>query len=101
MCLSSTPPQTEQSPALAGDCSVLLTVQLLRHLPPTDVMQEWFEQGAADGFNVLSPILPSGFTNFADLVVPELQKRGLFRTEYEGTTLRDNLGLTRQRSCYE
>lgn len=65
-----------------------------------DVMQEWFEQGAADGFNVLSPMLPSGLTDFADLVVPELQKRGLFRTEYEGSTLRDNLGLNRSESRY-
>jgi len=58
-----------------------------------DQLQEWFEQGAADGFNVLVPHLPGGLEDFADHVVPELQRRGLFRTEYEGTTLRENLGL--------
>lgn len=58
-----------------------------------DQLQAWFEQGAADGFNVLVPHLPGGLEDFADHVVPELQRRGLFRTEYEGTTLRENLGL--------
>lgn len=58
-----------------------------------DQLQEWFEQGAADGFNVLVPHLPGGLEDFADYVVPELQRRGLFRTEYEGSTLRENLGL--------
>lgn len=58
-----------------------------------DQLQEWFEQGAADGFNVLVPHLPGGLEDFADYVVPELQRRGLFRTEYEGTSLRENLGL--------
>lgn len=66
-----------------------------------DVMQEWFEQEAADGFNLLSPSLPSGLTDFADLVVPELQSRGLFRTAYEGKTLRENLGLSRPVSRYQ
>lgn len=60
-----------------------------------DQLQAWFEQGAADGFNVLVPHLPGGLEDFADHVVPELQRRGLFRTEYEGTTLRENLGLER------
>ncbi|MGY4491327.1 LLM class flavin-dependent oxidoreductase [Pseudomonas sp. TE3610] len=60
-----------------------------------DQLQAWFEQGAADGFNVLVPHLPGGLEDFADHVVPELQRRGLFRTEYEGTTLRENLGLAR------
>jgi FMN-dependent oxidoreductase (nitrilotriacetate monooxygenase family) len=58
-----------------------------------DVMQEWFEGHAADGFNVLPPVFPTGLQEFVDLVVPELQRRGLFRTEYEGKTLRDHLGL--------
>lgn len=65
-----------------------------------DVMQEWFEQEAADGFNLLSPSLPNGLTDFAELVVPELQARGLFRTAYEGKTLRENLGLSRPVSRY-
>jgi len=48
---------------------------------------------AADGFNLLAPTYPGGLVDFADLVVPILQKRGLFRTEYEASTLRGNLGL--------
>jgi FMN-dependent oxidoreductase (nitrilotriacetate monooxygenase family) len=58
-----------------------------------NVMQEWFEQGACDGFNITPPRLPGGCDDFVDLVIPVLQRRGLFRTEYEGTTLRENLGL--------
>lgn len=60
-----------------------------------DRMQEWFEQGGADGFNVMPPWLPGGLDDFTSLVVPELQRRGLFRSRYEGTTLRENLGLAR------
>ncbi|MDU8431088.1 LLM class flavin-dependent oxidoreductase [Pseudomonas syringae pv. actinidifoliorum] len=60
-----------------------------------DELQIWFEHGAADGFNVLVPHLPGGLEDVAQLLVPELQRRGLFRTEYEGTTLRENLGLQR------
>ena len=58
-----------------------------------DTLQEWFENEGADGFNILPPWLPTGLTDFVDLVIPELQRRGLFRTEYEGRTLRENLGL--------
>ncbi|WP_411840494.1 LLM class flavin-dependent oxidoreductase [Paracoccus sp. ME4] len=58
-----------------------------------DMLEEWFTGGAADGFNILPPWLPTGLTDFVDLVVPELQRRGLFRTAYEGRTLRENLGL--------
>ncbi len=58
-----------------------------------DHMQLWFEKKAADGFNFMAPIFPSGLEDFVDLVVPELQKRGLFRTRYEGRMLRENLGL--------
>ncbi|WP_148716156.1 LLM class flavin-dependent oxidoreductase [Chitinolyticbacter meiyuanensis] len=65
-----------------------------------DQLQSWFENGAADGFNVMPPILPSGLDDFVGLVVPELQRRGLFRTAYEGRTLRDNLGLARPASRY-
>jgi FMN-dependent oxidoreductase (nitrilotriacetate monooxygenase family) len=60
-----------------------------------DAIQHWWENGAADGFNVMPPVLPSGLTDFVDHVVPILQRRGLFRTEYEGKTLRDNYGLPR------
>jgi alkanesulfonate monooxygenase len=58
-----------------------------------DHMEEWFKNEACDGFNVMPPCLPADLFEFVELVVPELQKRGLFRTEYEGKTLRDNLGL--------
>jgi len=59
-----------------------------------DMMEEWFTAGVADGFMMLFP-LESGMRDFGRLVVPELQRRGLFRTEYEGTTLREHLGLNR------
>lgn len=58
-----------------------------------DTMQEWFESEAADGFTIMPPWLPTGLTDFVDLVVPELQRRGIFRTAYESNTLRGNLGL--------
>jgi N-acetyl-S-(2-succino)cysteine monooxygenase len=60
-----------------------------------DTLEEWFVESAADGYNVLPPYFPGAFDDFFDLVVPELQRRGLFRTEYEGTTLRDHFGLQR------
>jgi alkanesulfonate monooxygenase SsuD/methylene tetrahydromethanopterin reductase-like flavin-dependent oxidoreductase (luciferase family) len=58
-----------------------------------DDMERWFRYGAADGFNVMPDVLPSGFDDFADQLIPELQRRGLFRREYEATTLRGLLGL--------
>ncbi len=60
-----------------------------------DTLQDWFETGAADGFNIMPPYFPAGLEDFVDLVVPILQARGLFRTDYTGTTLRDHLGLER------
>lgn len=60
-----------------------------------DQMEEWLTTNACDGFNVMFPYLPGGLDDFVDKVVPELQRRGLFRVEYEGTTLRENLGLPR------
>jgi FMN-dependent oxidoreductase (nitrilotriacetate monooxygenase family) len=63
-----------------------------------DQLQEWFTQGAADGFNIVPPYLPGGLDDFVDQVVPELQRRGLFRTEYTGRTLRENYGLPRPRN---
>jgi alkanesulfonate monooxygenase SsuD/methylene tetrahydromethanopterin reductase-like flavin-dependent oxidoreductase (luciferase family) len=65
-----------------------------------DDMQEWIEAGAADGFNLCPPTLPGGLDDFVALVLPELRRRGLFRTEYEGATLRQNLGLKTPRSRY-
>jgi FMN-dependent oxidoreductase (nitrilotriacetate monooxygenase family) len=58
-----------------------------------DTLQQWFVEGAADGFNILPAYFPGGFADFVDLVVPELQRRGLFRHDYEGTSLRDHFGL--------
>lgn len=58
-----------------------------------DTLQEWFENEGADGFNILPPWLPTALDDFVELVIPELQRRGLFRTAYEGRTLRENLGL--------
>ena len=60
-----------------------------------DQMEEWLVTEASDGFNVMFPYLPGGLDDFVNKVVPELQRRGLFRTEYEGKTLRENLGLPR------
>jgi FMN-dependent oxidoreductase (nitrilotriacetate monooxygenase family) len=60
-----------------------------------DKMEEWFDAGACDGFMVQMPFIPGGLEDFVRLVVPELQKRELFRREYEGVTLRDHLGLVR------
>lgn len=60
-----------------------------------DAMQEWWESGAADGFNVMPAVLPSGLELFVDQVVPVLQQRGLFRRDYTGTTLREHYGLPR------
>ncbi|MDF2669488.1 MAG: nitrilotriacetate monooxygenase protein component, partial [Paenibacillus sp.] len=57
-----------------------------------DLIQEWFEAGGADGF-IVGAGVPNGLSEFVDLVVPILQERGLFRTEYEADTLRGNLGL--------
>ena len=60
-----------------------------------DTMQAWLETGAADGFNVMFPTVPQGLDDFVDLVVPELQRRGIYRTAYAGATLREHLGLAR------
>ncbi len=60
-----------------------------------DVMEEWVLTEAADGFNVMPPYFPGGLEDFVSQVVPELQNRGLFRTEYSGRTLREHLGLKR------
>ena len=60
-----------------------------------DQLEEWFINDAADGFNIMPPYLPGGLDDFVELVIPELRRRGLFRTEYEGRTLRENLGLPR------
>jgi FMN-dependent oxidoreductase (nitrilotriacetate monooxygenase family) len=65
-----------------------------------DLFEDWFCSGGADGFILNVDMLPSGLDDFVDLVVPELQRRGLFRKAYAGKTLRDHLGLTRPESIY-
>jgi alkanesulfonate monooxygenase SsuD/methylene tetrahydromethanopterin reductase-like flavin-dependent oxidoreductase (luciferase family) len=60
-----------------------------------DQMEQWFAERGCDGFNIMFPYLPEGLEDFVTKVTPELQKRGIFRREYEGPTLRDNLGLKR------
>ncbi len=60
-----------------------------------DEMETWLREEGSDGFNIMFPYLPEGLDDFVGKVVPELQRRGLFRTEYEGATLRENLGLPR------
>jgi alkanesulfonate monooxygenase SsuD/methylene tetrahydromethanopterin reductase-like flavin-dependent oxidoreductase (luciferase family) len=60
-----------------------------------DEMEQWLLEDGSDGFNIMFPFLPDGLDEFVDRVVPELQRRGIFRREYEGRTLRENLGLPR------
>ena len=66
-----------------------------------DNMEYWFTTRAADGFNLNFDVFPTGLELFVEHVTPELRRRGLFRSEYPGTTLRDSLGLPRPRSQYE
>jgi FMN-dependent oxidoreductase (nitrilotriacetate monooxygenase family) len=65
-----------------------------------DYIESWHTAGASDGFNIQSAFLDQQFDAFVDLVVPELRRRGLFRSEYEGSTLREHLGLARPRSRF-
>jgi FMN-dependent oxidoreductase (nitrilotriacetate monooxygenase family) len=66
-----------------------------------DLMETWFTQGAADGFNVMGASLPSGLETFAETVVPILRERGLFRSEYAGATLREHYGLPRPANQFD
>jgi alkanesulfonate monooxygenase SsuD/methylene tetrahydromethanopterin reductase-like flavin-dependent oxidoreductase (luciferase family) len=65
-----------------------------------DQMEEWLTTEAADGFIIQASYLPGGFDDFVDLVIPELQRRGLFRTDYTGNSLRHHLGLQRPPNRY-
>ena len=58
-----------------------------------DEMEHWFNEGVADGFNLMPPTLPGSLEDFVNLIVPELQKRGIYRTSYEGHTFREHLGV--------
>jgi FMN-dependent oxidoreductase (nitrilotriacetate monooxygenase family) len=66
-----------------------------------DFIVDWFEDGAADGFNIMPPLLPAQLDVFSTEVIPILQRRGLFRTEYEGTTLREHYGLPLPASVFD
>lgn len=77
----------EEVAGMGGFCLIGTPAQIV------DVMQDWFESEACDGFNITPTHLPSGCEDFVEMITPELQRRGLFRTEYEGRTLRENLGL--------
>ena len=65
-----------------------------------DEMEEWLETRGSDGFNIMFPYLPGGLEDFVEKVVPEVQRRGIFRRKYEGATLRDNLGLNRPADAF-
>jgi len=65
-----------------------------------DFMESWFHEGGADGFNIMPGWLPGGLNDFVNLVVPELQRRGLYRTAYQGQTLRERMGFKRPASRY-
>ncbi len=78
-----------------GGNSIVGTAQTI-----ADQMQEWLEGEACDGFTVMFPYLPAGLDDFVDQVVPELQRRGILRRDYEGKTLRDNLGLSRPKNQF-
>lgn len=73
-----------------GHCTMIGTPETI-----ADEMERWWRNEAADGFNLMPPSLPGGIEDFVDQVVPLLQKRGLFRRDYETTSLREHLGLTR------
>ncbi|MFZ2005622.1 MAG: nitrilotriacetate monooxygenase, partial [Stellaceae bacterium] len=66
-----------------------------------DLMEDWVNDGAADGFNVMPPLLPVQLDVFNTEVIPILRRRGLFRTEYEGTTLREHYGLAWPESAFD
>lgn len=76
-----------------GHCTMIGTPESI-----ADQMEHWFKNEGADGFNLMPPALPAGIEDFVDHVIPVLQKRGLFRTDYNGSTLRDHLGLERPRA---
>ena len=65
-----------------------------------DEMEAWIDEDASDGFNIMMPYLPMGLDDVCEKVVPELQRRGRFRTEYSGRTLRENLGVPRPKNKF-
>ena len=102
---------TDRIKQVAKDENLTLREMALRSTTPrnefigtptqvADAMQAWFENGAADGFMLVPSVLPQGFNDFVDHVLPILKERGLFRTEYEADTLRGNLGLPKPENRY-
>jgi FMN-dependent oxidoreductase (nitrilotriacetate monooxygenase family) len=102
---------TDRIKQVAKDENLTLREMALRSTTPrnefigtptqvADAMQSWFEKGAADGFMLVPSVLPQGFDDFVDQVLPILKERGLFRTEYESDTLRGNLGLPKPENRY-
>ena len=102
---------TDRIKQVAKDENLTLREMALRSTTPrnefigtptqvADTMQAWFEEGAADGFMLVPSVLPQGFNDFVDHVLPILKERGLFRTEYEADTLRGNLGLAKPENRY-
>jgi alkanesulfonate monooxygenase SsuD/methylene tetrahydromethanopterin reductase-like flavin-dependent oxidoreductase (luciferase family) len=65
-----------------------------------DQMEDWYKSKACDGFNIMTPVLPRSLNEFVDLVIPQLQRRGIFRREYTGKTLRENMGLPMPQNPY-
>ena len=84
----------EQVAGMGGFCLIGTATDIV------DVMQDWFEGEACDGFNITPTHLPSGCEDFVELITPELQRRGLFRREYASKTLRENLGLKPARNRF-
>ena len=66
-----------------------------------ELIEDWFTDGAADGFNIMPPLLPAMLDVFSAEVIPILQQRGLFRTAYAGSTLREHYGLDRPASAFQ
>jgi len=102
---------TDRIKQVARDENLTLREMALRSTTPrnefigtptqvADAMEAWFEEGAADGFMLTNSVLPQGFDDFVDHVLPILKERGLFRTEYEADTLRGNLGLPKPENRY-
>ena len=84
-CIRHTPPSSLRGPPIIAGSPTTIA----------DTLQEWFESGVCDGFVTAATHIPGSYEDFVRLVVPELQRRGLFHREYEGNTLRENLGLPR------
>ena len=85
--------------AVAGARAKAVDPRLAASRSPT-TWSNGSRKDGCDGFNIMPPFLPGGLDDFVELVIPELQRRGLFRTEYEGRTLREHLGLPRPPSRY-